>query len=105
ILERIEHEVETLVEYQQHGAPPHPAPTNGAEAAPAPTAVAVAQTTSEPGSSSAAPYYRPPPVHDGADTPPPAEHKPLRAEDLPEAELLGRIDRLDAMTGHSRDVL
>jgi len=105
ILERIEHEVETLVEYQQHGAPPHPAPTNGAEAAPAPTAVAVAQTTSEPGSSSVAPYYRPPPVHDGADIPPPAEHKPLRAEDLPEAELLGRIDRLDAMTGHSRDVL
>jgi hypothetical protein len=117
ILERIEHEVETLVEYEEHGAPPPaqpaPAPVNGAEAAPAAVAVAQEQAApaGEPAPAGAAPYYRPPPVapeHDGVTpppSPPPPAKPPVHLEDMPEAELLGRIDRLEAATGRSRDVL
>jgi Rv2525c-like, glycoside hydrolase-like domain len=139
ILTRIEHDLETLIDYEEHGAPapapsaaqpqsapasapaPVPAAANGGDASAAADPKATATATAAPpaeaqraqGPSSAAPYYRPPPVAPGhGDSgappppgPPPAPRTPRKPEDLSDEELLHRIDRLDRAIGRSRDVL
>jgi hypothetical protein len=93
ILLRIEHELEGLVEFEEHG---------GAAQAPAPAPTAVATpavaTTAAPAAAPVAP------AHGNGDAPATAK-PPLKLEDLSDAELLQRIDRLEHAVERSREVM
>jgi peptidoglycan hydrolase-like protein with peptidoglycan-binding domain len=122
ILLRIEHEVEGLIEFEQHGAagvpppaavahttdqPPEPVPGQpqaGATATVAPEA-SVTGAVGDPAGTPQPPIAPPHGKGDSLSPPPPQVHVPQKLEDLSEAELLDRIDRLEHAAERSRDVL